>query len=117
LPQLPIRYGGLGLSRAIEVVAISFISSVKESAEMQAKILDVNPDNALYSPCSTFHELHLRQQMSPVLGDNTVTQAFSHPRTASATLSQKNYEWQKNRLIHSLQNSVDEKDKKSAARL
>jgi hypothetical protein len=115
---LPIRYGGLGLSRAIDVAAISFISSVKGSAEMQAKILAVDfPDNALYSPRSTFHELQSLQQMSPVLDDNTVTQAFSHPRTASATLSQKNYEWQKDRLIHNLQNSVDEKDKISAARL
>jgi hypothetical protein len=35
---LPIRYGGLGLSRAIDVAAISFISSVKGSANMQAKI-------------------------------------------------------------------------------
>jgi hypothetical protein len=59
---------------------------------IQAMILAVNPDNALYSPRSTFHELKSLQQMSPVLGDNTVTQAFSHPRTASATLSQKNDE-------------------------
>jgi hypothetical protein len=72
---------------------------------------------ALYSPSSTVRQLQSLQQMSPVLDDNTVTQAFAHPRTASATLSQKNYEWQKDRLIYKLQNSVDEKDKKSAARL
>jgi uncharacterized protein YpiB (UPF0302 family) len=68
-------------------------------------------------PRSTFHELQSFQQISPVLGDINLTQAFSHPRTASATLSQKIYEWQKDRLIHNLQNSVDEKDKKSAVRL
>jgi hypothetical protein len=55
--------------------------------------------------------------MSPVLDDNTVTQAFSHPRTAASRLSQNYYEWQKDRLISNLQNSVDEKDQKSAARL
>jgi hypothetical protein len=98
------------------VAAISLISSVKESGEMQAKILAVDfPDNALYFPRSTVSELLSLQQMSPVLDDNTVTQALSHPRTASATLSQKNYEWQKDRLINNLQNSVDEKYQKSAA--
>jgi hypothetical protein len=45
--------------------------------------------------------------MSPFLDDDTVTQAFS----------QNNYEWQKDRLINNLQNSVDVKDKKSAVRL
>jgi hypothetical protein len=39
--------------------------------------------------------------MSPVLDDNTVTQAFSHPRTAASRLSQNYYEWQKDRLISS----------------
>ena len=86
----PVRLMGLGLTRAHDVAAISFVTSVHASSSLQAKILQHDyPDPGTFQPRHTAIEKQLIIDLDRTIDDEFLTQALNNHRTASVILSKK----------------------------
>jgi hypothetical protein len=96
----PVPLMGLGLTRAHDVAGISFVTSVHASSGLQAKILQHDyPDQGTFQFRHTAVEKQLIIDLDRTIDDECLTQALNNHRTASAILSTKVHEIQKEKLL------------------
>jgi hypothetical protein len=96
----PVPLMGLGLTRAHDVAAISFVTSVHASSGLKAKILQhYYPDSGTFQPRHTAIEKQLIIDLDRTIDDEFLTQALNNHRTASVILSTKVHQIQKEKLL------------------
>jgi hypothetical protein len=90
----------LGLTRAHDVAAISFVTSVHASSGLQAKILQHDyPDPGTFQPRHTAIEKQLIIDLDRTIDDEFLTLALNNYPTASVIMSTKVHEMQKEKLL------------------
>jgi hypothetical protein len=75
----PVRLTGLGLTRAHDFAAISFVTSVHASSSLQEKILQHDdPDPGTFQPRHTAIEKQLIIDLERTIDDEFVTHALNN---------------------------------------